>query len=52
MNCLEMGFGSFEVVVSEYLTSGKKGHIFIKHVFFRRIFLELLLLGVCLYFGN
>ena len=28
-----MGFGSFEVVVNGYLTSVKKGHIFIKHVF-------------------
>ena len=34
---MEVVFGSFEIVMSEYLMSFKKGHIFIKYFFLAEI---------------
>ena len=48
----EVVFGSFELVMSEYLMGFKKGYIFMKYFFSSEDSLQLLLLGVYLCFGN
>ena len=47
-----MVLGSYEVVLSEYLMSLKKGHIFIKYGFSSGNSLQLLMFVVYLCFGN